>query len=88
MGPNENEQMEVQPVPVPEVITFRRKRLDWPGVVTARDGDSVTIQLLNKDKSEKVVHESAIKPFVMANISSKNSELRRAFEEAQKLKKT
>ena len=47
MGPNENEQMEVQPVPVPEVITFRRKKLDWPGVVTARDGDSVTVEQLN-----------------------------------------
>lgn len=85
MGGDENGDIAVQPVVRPEVVTFRRQKLDWPAVVTGREGENVTIQLLNKAKSEKVVKESAVKPFVMADIPSKRSELRRAFEDAQKL---
>ena len=85
MGGDADGTMEVQVSARPEVVTYRRQKLEWPAVVTGRDGKNVIIQLLNKDRTEKVVKENLVKPFVMADISSKRSELRRAFEDAKKL---
>ena len=41
--------------------------------------------MFNKRKTTAEVPEDQRRPFVMANVSSKNSELRRAYEEAQNL---
>ena len=67
----------------PEVVLFMSKKLEWPAVVKERSAEKVTIEILNKDS--KVVQPTQVKPFVMANVSSKRSELRRAYEEASKM---
>ena len=66
----------------PEVVLFMSKKLEWPAVVKERSAEKVTIEILNKDRTSKVVEPTQVKPFVMANVSSKRSELRRAYEEA------
>ena len=69
----------------PEVVLFMSKKLEWPAVVKERSAEKVTIEILNKDRTSKVVQPTQVKPFVMANVSSKRSELRRAYEEASKM---
>ena len=61
------------------------QKLEWPAVVKERSAEKVTIEILNIDRTSKVVQPTQVKPFVMANVSSKRSELRRAYEEASKM---
>ena len=66
-----------------EVVLHKLKKLEWPAVVKETCGNTATIQLLNKARSTREVDISTIRPFAMASISSKNSELRQAYLEAQ-----
>ena len=84
LGSN-NGVVEVVPAVRPEVVLFMSKKLEWPAVVKERSAEKVTIEILNKDRTSKVVQPTQVKPFVMANVSSKRSELRRAYEEASKM---
>ena len=67
-----------------EVVLHKVKKLEWPGIVRNRCGNKVTIELLNRARSTREVDVSTIRPFAMAPISAKNSELRHAYQEAQK----
>ena len=75
----------LQPALHPEIVLVRLKKLEWPVRVLAKKGDKVEVVLFNKRKTTAEVTEDQTRPFAMANVSSKNSELRRAYEEAQKL---
>ena len=69
----------------PEIVLVRLKKLEWPVRVLAKKGDKVEVVLFNKRKTTAEVTEDQTRPFAMANVSSKNSELWRAYEEEQKL---
>ena len=56
-----------------------------PARVLTKMGNKVEVLLFNNRKTTTEVPEDQTRPFAMANISSKNSELRRAYEQAQKL---
>ena len=77
--------MGVVPAVRPGLVLYLSKKLEWPAVVGERNAEKVTIEILNKDRTNKVVHPTQVKPFVMANVSSKRSDLRRAYEEVSKI---
>ena len=54
MGSN-NGVVEVVPA---EVVLFMSKKLEWPAVVKERSAEKVTIEILNKDRTSKVVQPS------------------------------
>mgnify|MGYP006908608184 CR=1 FL=1 len=75
----------LQPAFHPEIVLVRLKILEWPARVLAKKGDKVEVVLFSKRKTTTEVMEDQTRPYAMANVSSKNSEMRRAYEEAQKL---
>ena len=46
--------VEVRQAAKNEVVTVRRQKLEWPAIVTERDGQNLTVQLLNNDRTVKV----------------------------------
>ena len=75
----------LQPAFHPEIVLVRLKILEWPARVLAKKGDKVEVVLFSKRKTTTEVMEDQTRPYAMANVSSKNSEMRMAYEEAQKL---
>ena len=75
----------VVPAVRPGLVLYLSKKLEWPAVVGERNAEKVTIEILNKDRTNKVVHPTQVKPFVMANVSSKRYELLRAYKEVSKM---
>ena len=77
--------MGVVPAVRPGLVLYLSKKLEWPAVVGERNAEKVTIEILNKYRTSKVVHPTQVKPFVMANVSSKRYELLRAYKEVSKM---
>ena len=75
----------LQPAFHPEIVLVRLKILEGPARDLAKKANKVEFVLFSKRKTTTEVMEDQTRPFAMANASSKNSEMRRAYKEAQKL---
>ena len=72
-------------LPRAELVLWKATKISWPAKILKRGDDKTTIEVLGKEKREKIVANKDLTEFALPDGPIKSLALRAAFKEARKL---